>query len=237
MKSEGQSTKVQLSAQEVIDCDKGTNGCSGGQVNKVLSWGKRRGFLPSSCYPLTGEQGECPEDHLHENSCRQTNTFYKVIDFCLATQVEGIKKEIMTNGPVLGQMTPYTDLLTFREGIYSRTNEAFKFNGNHIVKIIGWETTPDGASAWIIQNTWGTDWGEGGYAKIGSGGETMLDFYAIGFAVYPTTMAEYYAAQQQQQMTQTISLEDLMGSDGAEIIDLDEQGEEVVVEEGIDSEL
>ena len=65
----------------------------------------------------------------------------------------------------------------------------------------------------------------------------MLDFYAIGFAVYPTTMAEYYAAQQQQQMTQTISLEDLMGSDGAEIIDLDEQGEEVVVEEGIDSEL
>jgi hypothetical protein len=38
-------------------------------------------------------------------------------------------------------------------------------------------------------------------------------------------------------MTQTISLEDLMGSDGAEIIDLDEQGEEVVVEEGIDSEL
>jgi len=62
----------------------------------------------------------------------------------------------------------------------------------------------------------------------------MLDFYAIGFAVYPTTMAEYYAAQQQQQ---TISLEDLMGSDDAEVIDLDDQGEEVVIEEGIDSEL
>ena len=62
----------------------------------------------------------------------------------------------------------------------------------------------------------------------------MLDFYALSFAVYPTTMAEYYAAQQQQQ---TISLEDLMGSDGAEVIDLDDQGEEVVIEEGIDSEL
>ena len=144
------STKVQLSAQEIVDCDKGSNGCIGGQVSRVLAWGKRRGFVPSSCYALTGDQGECPEDHLSENSCRQTNTLYKVIDYCLATQIDGIKKEILANGPVLGQMTPYTDLLTYREGIYSRTNEAFKFNGNAIVKIIGWETTPDGQSAWIV---------------------------------------------------------------------------------------
>ena len=55
MKSEGSSTKIQLSAQELIDCNLATNGCTGGQVNKVLSWGKRRGFVPSSCYPLTGD--------------------------------------------------------------------------------------------------------------------------------------------------------------------------------------
>jgi hypothetical protein len=63
---------------------------------------------------------------------------YKVIDFCIATEIEGIKKEILANGPVLGQLNPYTDLLTYSSGVYSRTGEAFKFQGNTIFKIVGW---------------------------------------------------------------------------------------------------
>ena len=108
----------------------------------------------------------------------------------------------MTNGPVLAQMTPNTDFLTYSEGSYMRTSEAFKFNGYHIVKVLGWETTPDGGSAWIIENTWGVDWGQNGYGLVASNGETMLDFYAIGFAAYPLTMAEYYAQQQAAQQQQ-----------------------------------
>ena len=118
-----------------------------------------------------------------------------MIDFCLATEIAGVKKEIMANGPVLGQITPFTDFLTYKEGVYSRTSDAFKFNGNHIVKIVGWESTPDGQSSWIVQNSWGTDWGEDGYAKISSGGETMLDYYGIGFAAHPNTMADFYLQQ------------------------------------------
>jgi len=61
--------------------------------------------------------------------------------------------------------------------------------------VLGWEALPDEGFAWIIENTWGDDWGEGGFGKIVSNGETMLDFYAIGFAAYPLTMAEYYQQQ------------------------------------------
>jgi len=61
----------------------------------VLTWGKRRGFVAESCYPATGKQGECPEDHLEDNECRQSQNFYKLIDFCIATEIENIKKEIM----------------------------------------------------------------------------------------------------------------------------------------------
>lgn len=140
-------------------------------------------------------QGECPEDHLTENTCRQTNNYYRVIDFCLAQEIDGVKKEIMKNGPVIGQITPYTDFLTYKEGVYSRTPEAFKFPGNHMVKVVGWETLADDSQVWIIENTWGEDWGENGYAKVNSGGETSLDFYAMGVAIYPMTMAEYYTQQ------------------------------------------
>lgn len=132
-------------------------------------------------------------DSLQENECRQNNNIYRVVDYCLSSEVEGVKKEILTNGPVIGQIAPYTDFLAYSSGQYQRTSEAFKYNGQHIVKILGWEQTPDGSSAWIIENTWGPSWGENGYATIVSNGETQLDYFAIGLAVYPTSMAEYYA--------------------------------------------
>lgn len=116
-----------------------------------------------------------------------------MVDFCLASEVEGVKREIMTNGPVLGQLNPHTDFLTYASGSYQRTPEAFKYNGNHVVKIMGWEQTPDGASAWIIENSWGSSWGEDGYGYVVSNGETQLDYFGLGLAVYPTSMADYYA--------------------------------------------
>jgi cathepsin B len=105
-----------------------------------------------------------------------------------------VKREIMANGPVLGQISPFTDFLSYSMGYYQRTAEAFKYNGSHVVKVLGWEKTPDGATAWIIENSWGPTWGNKGFGEVISNGETQLDYYAIGLAVYPTSMAEYYAS-------------------------------------------
>ncbi len=70
-----QSNKtVELSAQEIINCDKGNYGCEGGYVTRALNWGKRKGFIPEQCYPYTGVKEECiQEDHLETNECRINN--------------------------------------------------------------------------------------------------------------------------------------------------------------------
>jgi hypothetical protein len=110
-------------------------------VNRVLNWGKRKGFIPEECMPYTGKKEECEEDHLQTDECRQSNNLYKVIDYCLASEELGIKKEILKNGPVIAQMTVFTDFLAYKEGQYHKTGDSFKFNGQHIVKIVGWEKT------------------------------------------------------------------------------------------------
>ena len=223
---------ITLSDQEVIDCDKASFGCEGGMSNKVFNFGKRKGFVEESCYPSTGKLGECPEDHFSENSCRVQQQVYKAVDFCLTQQTDNIKKEILTNGPVVAQMTPYTDFLTYKEGVYHRTGDGFKFNGNHVVKILGWDQSPDGSGYWIVENAWGPEWGEDGFGKVASGGETMLDYYAIGFATYPYSMATFYAQQeaQQQQQMQTEWIQD------GEEMNLDDLDFSVVTEE-MDTEL
>lgn len=117
----GSKKRVTLSAKEVLECDQSGTGCKGGTVNRVLAWGKRKGFVSEECYesPEAGE--ECSAETLQENECRQAQNIYKVVDFCLANEVDGLKKEIMTNGPVIGQISPYTDFLLYSNGVYQRT--------------------------------------------------------------------------------------------------------------------
>jgi C1A family cysteine protease len=72
----------------------------------------------------------------------------------------------MKNGPVIAQMTIHTDFLTYKEGVYHRSEDAFRFNGYQIVKIIGWDKQADGHEFWLVENTWGEDWGEDGYVRM-----------------------------------------------------------------------
>ena len=94
-------------------------------------------------------------------------------------------------------MQVFTDFLVYKEGSYHRTEDAFKFNGQHVVKIVGWEQASEGQDVWIVENTWGEDWGENGFVKIyAQDRSTQVDFYALGLAAYPMTMEQYYMMQE-----------------------------------------
>ena len=65
-----------------------------------------------------------------------------------------------------------------------------RFSGFQAVKIVGWgvesgsEMEPNkGNKYWIIQNSWGDDWGNEGYAKISHGQELMFDQYAYAIKI------------------------------------------------------
>lgn len=56
----GQKKVVELSSQQLIDCDNvGNNGCNGGWSYKAFAYAAKHGLMSRSDYPLTGQQGQC----------------------------------------------------------------------------------------------------------------------------------------------------------------------------------
>ncbi|EYU24984.1 hypothetical protein MIMGU_mgv1a016999mg [Erythranthe guttata] len=52
-------------------------------------------------------------------------------------------------------------------------------SGSHIVLIVGYGVDAQGYDYWIVQNTWGSDWGDKGFAKVRCG-LVSIQSYADG---------------------------------------------------------
>lgn len=85
------------------------------------------------------------------------------------------KRAIVERGPVIAGMIVYSDFLFYRSGLYRPVSD--EMLGLHAVAVVGYD---DASACWLIKNSWGTAWGEGGYARIGYGTcglGSQFDFY------------------------------------------------------------
>ena len=168
-----------LSAQELLSCDTANKGCRGGYVNNALEYTVMRGLVSEECLPYKGTfDAKCSDMCAEPIKTRPDS-------FCVLFGENDIKREIIKNGPVISNMEVYTDFLTYKSGVYSKDEDVPKFSGSHSIKIIGWgvedgsEEEPNkGNKYWIIENSWGEDWGINGYAKISANQNLFFEQYA-----------------------------------------------------------
>jgi len=168
-----------LSAQELLSCDTANKGCRGGYVNNALEYTVMRGLVTEECLPYKGTyDAKCSDMCAEPMKVRPDS-------FCVLFGENDIKREIMKNGPVISNMEIYTDFLTYKSGVYTKDEDVPKFSGSHSIKIVGWgvedgsdEEPNKGNKYWIIENSWGEDWGLGGYAKISSNQNLFFEQYA-----------------------------------------------------------
>ena len=175
---------VSLSAQDILSCDPNNNGCISGTIDSVWDHIKDIGLVDNACFPYSAQNMTVP-------SCQEKceGKTYKVVNHCATTGEQGIMREIKRNGPIVAVMSVYTDFLGYGAGIYKPHLAAVKVTGAIAVEIIGWGTDSDTQEKyWIVKNSWGSDWGEDGYARIKRG---VKDLGLEDFAITGAPWLEY----------------------------------------------
>ncbi len=128
----------------------------------------------SQCGSCSGGSPYCALSYIQNNRCisdqslssfpNLSNTYWGLKTISSNTlSVDGIKSSLQYS-PVLAVMYVFSDLYSYSSGIYKHTTGTSV--GYHAIVIVGYDNTQN---YWVCKNSWGTNWGEGGFFKIAFG--------------------------------------------------------------------
>ena len=152
-----------LSEQYTLDCGK-NGGCDGDDNTTVLAWAKATGLPLSNDYgPYTASAGRC----------KSTSKLLKIGDWGFAgaqngvTAVQDIKNAMVAYGPIGCAIAADDAFMNNPPGtVFDRTTST---GIDHDVILVGWDDSKGKNGAWLLRNSWGSSWCDGGYCWIGYG--------------------------------------------------------------------
>lgn len=167
---------IPLSIQSVVSCANNslTQGCNGGEPDKAMEWimTSQKGWLTSAAtYPYDHAQmsGTVPVCQLPKPGVTQIVGFKK-----LAKTVPAVLDFVNKNGPVVADFDGGSSAVQMYDtGVLTCT----KTDSNTVDTdgmIVGFNTlTTTGAPYVVVQNSWGTDWGQNGTISFALGTQYM----------------------------------------------------------------
>jgi len=163
-----------LSPQDIVSCSVLSQGCSGGFPYLIAGrYAKDYGVVEEECNEYTGEEGQCTT-----KACtrRYVSDYSYVGGYFGGCNEEKMKQALVNNGPLAVAFEVYSDFMMYKSGVYHHTKllNAGDFTPfeltNHAVLLIGYghdKTLKE--DYWIVQNSWGQEWGEDGFFRIRRG--------------------------------------------------------------------
>jgi C1A family cysteine protease len=134
---------LDLSEQDVLSCSGGGT-CAGGDVTYATSYLIENGTVDEDCFPYLDGEGICGDKCLNPSEkLRFTNiSLFERANLLNAPNENKLKSKIV-KGPFSGGISYW----------------------NHVMVLVGYNSSTS-PTTWIFKNSWGDDWGEGGYAVI-----------------------------------------------------------------------
>lgn len=145
-----------LAEQTLVSCS-GAGSCAGGYLGQSAAFLESTGLPTESCHPYTAENGSCGAacaDRLQSSYRTQSS-------LAVDRTVADLKQALVQHGPLPVGMHVFSDFQSYGSGVYSHVSG--NYLGGHAVAVVGFD---DAAACFIVKNSWGDNWGEGGFFRI-----------------------------------------------------------------------
>jgi len=151
---------VSLSEQELVDCNVGgeDEGCGGGYPDVAFEYViEKHGLTNEANYPYTASDNVCNTTEVDSPS----GSITRYEDVPVNKELDLLKA--VANQPVSVCIQASGEFQFYSSGVLTG---ACGTDLDHCVTAIGYGTDDYGIEYWLLKNSWGTDWGEEGYARI-----------------------------------------------------------------------
>jgi len=156
---------VSLSEQQLLDCDLVDHACMGGLMDDAFTFAETSdGFCTEEDWPYVAHRH-------HFFGCKLGKAKCTVVPNTNVTSFEdvhpsamGLKRALSKQPVAVAIEASGTDFQLYHSGVY---DAACGTELDHGVTAVGYGASEDdGVGYWIVKNSWGPSWGEGGYIRM-----------------------------------------------------------------------
>ena len=150
-----------LSEQELVDCSLENHGCNGGLMHLAYDYViNKEGLYHESDYPYYAKDQNCTQLNVSKAHGSAIIRYARTIPKSLLDLKVSVKKN-----PVAIALDANNLFFRFyKKGVIDVPRNMSR-ELNHAVLLVGYDYDDDGMY-WIIQNSWGKEWGDNGFCKL-----------------------------------------------------------------------
>jgi len=161
------NTTINLSEQQIVDCDNWDAGCEGGEPGNAYDYIINAGGQEQEKdYPYTAQDGNC--------NFQQNKVVAKISTWKYATELYSetlLQQNLVSWGP-LSVCVDAINWQDYQSGVMTWEECAWLNVLDHCVELVGYSTKTTNGDYWIVRNSWGLDWGIDGYIWLEMGTDT-----------------------------------------------------------------